>query len=114
MSENTSNSNELKRLDVVNYLLQEKNLKPSKSNKNYATEYVNYLCSKLSVERSAVPNVYKDISQIKKFYVECAYNIPFMIESHKNFFNTVIKPIIPDPEPTTSDTVCFKSHKILY
>ena len=40
MAENTS-KNELKRLDIVNYL-EEKKIKPAKSNKNYATEYINY------------------------------------------------------------------------
>ena len=113
MAENTS-KNELKRLDIVNYL-EEKKIKPAKSNKNYATEYINYLCSKLSIENSEVPSsVNKDIFKIKTFYVECGRNVPYMIDCHKNFFNTIVKPIpkpkpkLPDPESSTSDTVCFK------
>ena len=100
MSSSTSNSTKyveeitnLTKRDIVKHLSDEfPGISPSKN--EYKEKYLDYLCSKLSIEKSEVPaQVYTDIYDIKKFYTssKCSYKVSNMLRIHKKFFDAPVK-----------------------
>ena len=111
----------IKRLDIVNYLEEEKKLKPTSD--EYSNEYVAFVCDKLGIERSDVHyEVFIDISKIKSFYKDTSvsYKFDFMIKKHKKFFNAFVKLKKLPPNPTsytttsasTDNLVCFLFYQL--
>ena len=98
-SKNFQEFKTLKRLDIVNFLSDQK-IKPN--TEEYKGKYVEYLCSKYFIEEKEVPsNIYYDIYLIKKYFSEARSEFPRMIKNDQRFFDAEIKikrvPVVPPP-----------------
>ena len=75
---------------------------PLSSNSAYKNEYIDYVCSKLKINKSEVPtSVIKDVQTIKEYYKKANRQIPTMINAHKKFFDTIVKPKRSASPPST-------------
>ena len=104
--------------DVVNFLWNSApRITPASG--EFKTEFVNYLCSKLSIEKSQVSEkIEKDISKISSFFSkkEYGHKIERVFQKHSAFFDCPIK-IIKRAAPSAPTTVIIffkKSSVIIY
>ena len=79
----------LKRIDIVKHL---DNLKIPPSAEEYSKFFIEFLCEKLSLEISKVPQgVSHDIYLIKKYFKNSQSSIDRMIKKHATFFGADLK-----------------------
>ena len=79
----------LKRIDIVKHL---DNLKIPPSSEEYSKFFIEFLCEKLSLDISKVPQgISHDIYLIKRYFKNSHYKIDRMIKDHTTFFGADLK-----------------------